>query len=223
MRLRAILRLRLRSLFSGARADHELDEELQYHLDRQIEEYLAAGMAPAEARSAAIGSVAGLQLRREECRDMRGVNPIDHALKDLAFALRQLRKNPGFAFTAVFVLALGMCASLAIFAFVDAALIKPLPYRDPARLVALFETNAMLEHMNLCYPDYLDWKQRNRVFRSLDVYQQNQFLLTASDGAQPARRPRAAPASSRRSVLRPCLAAISAPARMRPPLHASSS
>ena len=89
MRLRAILRLRLRSLFSGARADRELDEELQYHLDRQIEEYLAAGMTPAEARSAAIGSVAGLQLRREECRDMRGVNPIDHALKDLAFALRQ--------------------------------------------------------------------------------------------------------------------------------------
>jgi predicted permease len=187
MRLRAILRLRLRSLFSGARADRELDEELQYHLDRQIEEYLAGGMTPAEARRAAMGSLAGLQLRREECREMRGVNPIDHALKDLAFALRQLRKNPGFAFTAVFVLALGICASLAIFAFVDAALIKPLPYRDPARLVDLFETNAHLERMNLSYPDYLDWKQRNRVFRSFDVYQQNPFLLTAPDGAQPAR------------------------------------
>ena len=165
MRLRAILRLRLRSLFSGARADRELDEELQYHLDRQVEEYLAAGMTPAEARRAAIGSVAGLQLRKEECREMRGVNPIDHALKDLAFALRQLRKNPGFAFTAVFVLALGMCASLAIFAFVDAALIKPLPYRDPARLVELFETDRTFERRNLSYPDYLDWKQRNRLLK----------------------------------------------------------
>ncbi len=70
---------------------------------------------------------------------MRGLNLIENLRKDLAFALRQLRKNAGFTFTAVFVLALGMCASLAIFAFVDAALIRPLPYRDPARLVGVYE------------------------------------------------------------------------------------
>jgi len=112
---------------------------------------------------------------------------IDNLRKDLGYAMRQLRKNPGFTFTAVFVLALGTCASLAIFAFVDAVLIRPLPYRGPARLVAVYETNAMFPRSNLSYADYQDWKQRNRVFRSLDVYQQSGFLLNTPSGAQPAR------------------------------------
>ncbi|HTP36217.1 MAG TPA: ABC transporter permease [Candidatus Acidoferrales bacterium] len=111
----------------------------------------------------------------------------DTVRKDLRFALRQLHKYPGFTCTAIFVLALGMCAGLAIFAFVDAALIKPLPYRKPDQLVAVYETNAMFARSNLSYPDYLDWKQRNRVFSSLDVFQQTGFLLATPAGAQPAR------------------------------------
>jgi len=118
---------------------------------------------------------------------MGGLHLIDNLRKDLGFAIRQLRKNPGFTCTAIFVLALGMCASLAIFSFVDAALIKPLPYRDPARLVAVYETVPMFPLSNLSYPDYLDWKQRNRVFLSLDIYQQRGFRMDTHAGAQPAR------------------------------------
>src|SRR5215475_12640708 len=81
---------------------------------------------------------------------------LDTLQRDLRFAFRQLRQAPGFAATAIVVLALGMCASVAIFTFVDAVLIKPLPYRDPNRLVGVFETNgAMIAQSNLSYPDYL--------------------------------------------------------------------
>ena len=187
MRLASIVRLRLRSLFSRATVEEELDEELRYHLERQIEEYAAGGMSRAEARNAALRSIEGLEQRKEECRDMRGLNLFDNLRNDLRFALRQLRKNLGFTLTCILVLALGTCASVAIFAFVDAALLKPLPYRDPARLAAVYEHNPMFPLSNLSYPDYLDWKERNRVFQSLDIYQNNRFLLTTPTGAEPVR------------------------------------
>jgi hypothetical protein len=90
-------------------------------------------------------------------------------LQDLRYALRQLRKSPGFACTAILVLTLGMSASVAIFGFVDAALIKPLPYKDPNRLVDVTESIPMIPRANLSYPDYLDWKKLNQVFSSMDV------------------------------------------------------
>ena len=171
MRLIGMFRLKLRSLFRRTAVEQELDEELRYHVERQVEENAAAGMSREEARHAALRSIEGLEQRKEECRDMRGLSVIDNRRKDLSFALRQLRKSPGFTCTAIFVLALGMCASLAIFAFVDAALIEPLPYRNPSRLVGVFESVPMFPRSNLSYPDYLDWKKRNTVFSSLDVYQ----------------------------------------------------
>jgi macrolide transport system ATP-binding/permease protein len=98
-------------------------------------------------------------------------------LQDLRFAVRQLRKNPGFTFTAVIVFALGIAASTAIFAFVDAALVKPLPYRDPSRLVALYERIPVGDRYHLSSGDYLDWKHLNRSFTSLDVYMPDLFAL----------------------------------------------
>jgi predicted permease len=118
---------------------------------------------------------------------MRGFNFIDTLQRDFRYSLRQLRKNLGFTFTAVFVLALGMCASVAIFAFVDAALIKPLPYRDPARLVGVFEKLPFCTYCNLSYPDYLDWEKRNVVFSSFAAYQGSGYALSTPTGPQPVR------------------------------------
>jgi predicted permease len=185
MRLPRIVRLHLRSLFSRPVVDQELDEELQYHLDRQIEEYVAAGMSRNRARSAALREIAGLTQRKEECRDMRGFNIIDSLQRDFRYSLRQLRKNLGFTFTAIFVLALGMCASISIFAFVDAALIKPLPYRNPARLLGVFEKLPFCSYCNLSYPDYVDWEKRNVVFTSFAAYQSNGRALSTPAGPQP--------------------------------------
>ncbi len=107
-------------------------------------------------------------------------------LQDLRYALRQLRKSPGFACTAILILTLGMGASVAIFGFVDAALIKPLPYKDPNRLVDVTESVAMFPRANLSYPDYLDWKRMNQVFSSMDVYTGEGYLLRAGSETEPA-------------------------------------
>ena len=186
MRLASIFRLRLRSLFSRADVEQELDEELRYHLERQVEENIAVGMSREDARRAAMQSIHGFEQRKEECRDMRRLNLIDNLMRDVHFAIRQLRKNPGFTSTAILMLALGMCASVAIFAFVDAALIKPLPYRNPGRLVAVFETAATCPRCNVSYLNFRDWKKNDEFFGSLDVWGFNTYLLRTATGAQPA-------------------------------------
>jgi macrolide transport system ATP-binding/permease protein len=182
-----ILRLRLRSLFLRTRVERGLDEELEYHLERQIQEHIAAGFNEADARRAALRSIDRFEQRKEECRDMRGLNLVDNLLQDARFTMRQLRKSPAFASTAISTLALGMCASVSIFAFVDAALIKPLPYPHPSRLVGVYESVAMFPQSNLSYADYVDWKRLNNVFTSLAAYQTGGMTLSTSEGAERAR------------------------------------
>jgi macrolide transport system ATP-binding/permease protein len=106
-------------------------------------------------------------------------------LQDLRYALRQLRKSPGFAGTAILVLTLGISASVSIFGFVDAALIKPLPYASPNRLVEVTESVPMIPRADLSYPDYLDWKRLNQVFSSMDVYHGTGYLLRTPTGTEP--------------------------------------
>jgi predicted permease len=112
---------------------------------------------------------------------------IGPVLQDLRFAARQLRKNPGFAITATLVLALGMAASLTIFAFVDAALFQPLPYRDPSRLVVAYETTAACRQCAFSYPDYQDWKNANRAFSSFEAWRASVHLWRSPDGVQAVR------------------------------------
>ena len=108
-------------------------------------------------------------------------------LQDLRFAVRQLRQNPGFAATAILVLALGIAASVAIFAFVDAALLQPLPYENPSRLVVAYETANSCRECDLSYPDYRDWKEANRVFSSLEAWEANVHLWRSPEGVQAVR------------------------------------
>ena len=186
MRLLTILHLRLRSLFRTARVEGDLDEELRYHLERLVEENISAGMSREAARLAALRSMGGMEQRKEECRDMRGLNPIHHFIHDIRVSVRQLRKNPEFTVTAVLMLALGICSSTAIFGFVDAALIKPLPYRNPEHLLGVFEKlDPWCLRCNLSWLDYLDWKKQNSTLASLDVYQRRGYTMTNSSGASP--------------------------------------
>lgn len=183
------LGLRLRSLFLKARVEQELDEELRDHLEREVEERLAAGLTPDQARLAARRSLAATGKNIEACRDVRGVSFIEHRSQDLHFAVRQLSKHRGFACTAILVLALGIAANVAIFGFVDAALIKPLPYRDPARLVTAFatgrETAQDQTRGNVSYLNFLDWRERNTAFSAIAAYDVRAgFTLATPAGPQ---------------------------------------
>ena len=106
-------------------------------------------------------------------------------IQDARFGLRQLRKSPGFAVTAILILTIGIGASVAIFGFVDAALIRPLPYANPSRLVDVAESAAVFPRSNISYYDFLDWRRLNQVFTSLDAYNDFGYLLETSSGSEP--------------------------------------
>jgi len=106
-------------------------------------------------------------------------------IQDARFGLRQLRKSPGFAVTAILILTIGIGASVAIFGFVDAALIRPLPYANPSRLVDVAESAAVFPRSNISYYDFLDWRRLNQVFTSLDAYNDFGYLLQTASGSEP--------------------------------------
>jgi predicted permease len=168
------------------RSAEDFAAEIESHLALEADELKREGLGENEARRRArveFGSVCAAQERFY----LRGrVAWLDNLARDARFALRQLRKNPGFASTAIFTLALGIASSVAIFAFVDAALIKPLPYQDPTRLVQLFESIPLGARFHLSYPDYLDWKRMNKSFSSLDVFAPYGFMQKTSDGLREA-------------------------------------
>ncbi|HLZ42151.1 MAG TPA: ABC transporter permease [Candidatus Sulfotelmatobacter sp.] len=105
--------------------------------------------------------------------------------QDFRYTLRQLRNSPGFAATGILIMTIGIAASTAIFGFVDAALIKPLPYQNPSQLVMVTGSVSVLPRANLSYPDYLDWKKLNQVFTSMDVYRDEGFLVRTPAGTEP--------------------------------------
>jgi predicted permease len=129
--------LRLRSLFRKSRVEQELSDELRFHLEKLIEEKVAKGMTPEEARYAALREIGGVEQIKEECRDMRRVNYIENFLQDVRYGLRQLRRSPGFTAVAVLTLALGIGANTAIFTLIDAVMLKTLPVGRPGELVIL--------------------------------------------------------------------------------------
>jgi predicted permease len=131
------LRLRFRSLFRRRQIDAELEREMQFHLDQQIEENLAAGLSPAEAQRAARRTLGSLTRLREECREARGLLVLDDGRRDLVLALRSFRRSPTFTAAVVVTLGLGIGATTAIYSAIDAAFLRELPLADPDALVQL--------------------------------------------------------------------------------------
>src|SRR5580700_8301268 len=150
------LPLRLRSLLHREKAELELSEELQFHLQNQVEEYVAQGMDAREARYAALRSLGGVEQVKEECREARKMNLIENFVRDVRLGLRMLRRNPGFSVLATLCLTLGIGANAAVFSWVEGILIRPYPLvSHQERLVALSGT-VRGERDETSWPDLLD-------------------------------------------------------------------
>ena len=138
MRWTKTVRLRLRSVLQFGRVEDELAEELEYHLDRLVDEYVEAGMTPDEARRAARREMGGIEQQKEECRDARGVAFINAIRQDVTYALRTFRRSPAFTAVAILSLALGIGANTAIFGLWNGLLHASLPgVHEPTQLVML--------------------------------------------------------------------------------------
>ena len=172
--------LRLRSLFRKHRVEQELADEIRFHLEELTHEKAKRGMKPEEARYAALHELGGVEQIKQECRDMRRVNYIEHLLQDLRYGVRVLGKNRGFTAVAVLTLALGIGANTAIFSVVYAVLLKPLPFRSPGQLVRVFEANDRvgIPAEGCSYAEFQEWQRQNQVFSAMAGATAHELTLT---------------------------------------------
>ncbi len=173
---------RLRSLLRRRDAERDLDEELQYHVQCQIKEFTAAGMTVEEARRAALLSFGGVEQWKEECRDKRGLTFLESILADMLYALRSMRRNPGFTTAAVLCLALGIGANTAMFTAINSVLLRPLPYADSERLVTVFESSKRFQaRTQATWLMYCALRDRSRTLDGIASYVRTGLTLTGSD------------------------------------------
>jgi putative ABC transport system permease protein len=174
------LPLRLRSLFRAASADQDLNDEMQYHMDRLVQEHMQRGLSEEAARLAALRAMDGLEQNKEKCRGTRRVSVPLNLGRDIRYAVRSLRKSPGFSVVAVLTLALGIGANTAMFSVVNAILLRPLPFPEPGRLVHLWESAPDSPgKRNVVNPwNFLIWREHTHSFAGMAAVSSQELNLT---------------------------------------------
>ncbi len=171
-------------MFRRTRSAKDFSDEVQAHLQLEADELEAEGLSREEANRRARVVFGNVAVAQERFYLKGRVLWLDNLISDLKYALRQLAGNPVFALAAIFVLMLGVGSAVAIFAFADTALLEPLPYVNPNRLMSVNESSSASPRWPLSYPDFLDWQSTNKSFSSLDVYTGTGFLLQSPSGTQ---------------------------------------
>lgn len=173
-----------RNLFNKEKVDHELAEEIRAHLDLLTETKIKQGLAPEEARRAALVELGGVEQVTESVRAVRQGRLLEDLWQDARYALRSLRKHPGFTVIAIFTLALGIGANTAIFSVINAVLLRPLPYADADRLVVLTETVAE-RPIGVSYPNFVDFRNQSTTFENVAaVRHRESFNLTGTGDSE---------------------------------------
>jgi predicted permease len=183
--------LKIRSLFRRRQLDQELDEEIGYHLERKIAAYVAEGMAPEEARFAALRAFGGVEYRKEDLRDQRGawgLGWLDSIWQDVRFGLRRLRKQPTFTSLAVLTLALGVGAATTIFSVIHSVLLDPFPYVDADRVVNVqiqdLAVGRSVGRTAFPLPEFLEYQAQSHVFDEVIGGGHEDILMTSGEGAE---------------------------------------
>ncbi len=154
-----------------------LDEDIREHIARETQDNIERGMSPEEARYAAVRKFGNVTQVKEETRDVWSLVWLEQLLEDMRFGLRLLRKNPGFTAVAMLTLALGIGANAAVFSVVYAVLLRPLPYREPSRLVVLNETTPKVGDVSVSYQNFLDWRAASHTFSQMAAIHSVDFNL----------------------------------------------
>jgi putative ABC transport system permease protein len=166
-----IIPLRLRSLFDRQRVNKELDDELQYHLERKIEENIAEGMSAQEAQRSALLDLRGLERTKQECQDVMPLRWLDHLRRDVRYAFRMLAKKPGFTAVAVTALALGIGADTAMYTIVNGALSWDMGLDNRDEIVAVTSLNtAHSQQWSTSFPDFRDYRSQVKSLAGLAAY-----------------------------------------------------
>ena len=175
--------LRLRSLFRRSQVEQDLDDEIREHLDHLTNDYIAKGLAPREAREAALREFGGVQQAKENCRDARKVNWIQNFTQDLRYGVRMLRKSPGVTAVVAITLALGVGANTALFSIVDSFLLRPLPVPSPEQItvLAIQQKDAPIGSSGFSYPEFLDYRGQAVTFSDVFGIVISSIQLTAND------------------------------------------
>jgi predicted permease len=179
------LKYRLRAIFRGGAMERELAAELQLHYEREVAKLVDAGISRTEAQRRARLAIGGIEQVKDECRDARGVSTLESALRDLQYAARQLRRNPGFASVVVMSLALGIGANTAIFTLIDAVLLRSLPVTEPEQLYFVARHQPTGTLYGYGYKEYRRLQAANPVFTDVAAYATTRLKVSIDGGVEP--------------------------------------
>ncbi len=179
------LRMRLKMLFQRSDADAQLNEELQFHLDQQIAENIAAGMSAEEARHAAMRAFGNPTALRDQARNTWSWTWLEQFFRDIRIGIRTLARSPGFAIVSILVMAIGIGANVSLFTIVRSVLLRPLPFKDPDRLVMLYGSSGDDKYNVVAPGDFYDWQQETHDFEQMAIWRWSGYGITTDKSEMP--------------------------------------